>query len=166
MVISNMRYNLFFGPDDYKFMSSIIDEKTNLFGVDGFYLQVKEMTRIDPYYQEAETKKYDVRRLPIKFFVRIVRIEEPMVTDRGLQEDTTIEAYVPASQLRAIKVQPQEGDVLEFWNKQFDVTDWEPIQVFGDKGVNIHNEPNSLYWKATLLRRKEFIPERKTKEQI
>lgn len=153
--------NLFFGDQDYKFFSAIIDERTRLFGTDGFYLRLSDRQEVDPYYQEPIKMKFVVDKIPIKLFVAVQRIEEPIITDRGLQQDSTIEAFISATELRKNAIQPQEGDVIEIWDKQFDAVNIEPIQIFGNKGINILNQPNSLYWRFTLIRRIEFIAERR-----
>lgn len=154
----------FFGVKDKQFWDSLAQEMTELFGVDGAYLSaLRASTTTDPYYNEPVNNKIEYMRFPIKIFVSVERLEEPVVGERGRLLESRLECFVPTSEFQKNGIQPDEGDVVEFWGQQFNIVDIEPVSIFGNKPLNILGQPPSITWKMNVVRRTNFVPERKVK---
>jgi len=157
--MAELKPNLFFGPEDQLFWARLIRERTLLFGVEGTYHEVKLAVDRDSHYNEPLNERFIIVKKALPMFIAVERIEEPSVIDRGLDLESRITVFITTEDLKNKKIQPKEGDIIEIWNKLFNVIDTEPMTIWGNVGQTKLGEAPTLYWRFGLVRRTEAVPE-------
>lgn len=116
-----------------------------------YYAISKELSQVN-FYGEAEGKIFDP---PVEMSALVEWLEQEVKTDTfGQDVVSKITVYLLEDYLKAISLQPREGDHVEFHNKFFEVTAIrEPVQIFSKAG-----EPIGRVLECRTIRQNNFKP--------
>ncbi len=147
---------IYTGIEDFAFLDAVSSEIVEIAGTTIILYSIrKEATQIDIVYNEQiEDATYYAYKIQ-----GVVRRPEQSsdAMDRGMHWEWDAEVGISRKHLEITGApEPKEGDVIEFWNTQYDI-----IRVQREGWVN---DENAWLWiNCILKRRTKFVPEKLVK---
>lgn len=141
---------------DLAYWDSINAEMAEIAGTEAFLYVLKPEENKDPLYNEPNQFTYAG---PYAIMVVVRQPKRTIdVTERGKERINETQIWFSRAHLedRDCPI-PREGDVLEFWDAQYDLED-----IVDESQVPTSPYPSPIQFVMNAKRRERFIPERKT----